>query len=145
MPFYGQGMNSGFEDCFLLNEWINTNHNLSDNNITDFLSQRYVNTSAMQDLSMANFIEMQSKTASPTFLLQKKIEEWFSHKHPEKWMPLYSMVTFSSISYYDAMQKGIMQDKIMQDVMMQNNLTTVFDEAELKEKNIEQKILQLIS
>ena len=145
VPFYGQGMNAGFEDCFLLNNWINENHNLSDNNIADFLSKRYLNTSAMQDLSMANFIEMQSKTANQQFLLQKKIEEWFSNKHPEKWMPLYSMVTFSSLDYYEAMQKGMVQDKIMQDVMRQNNLETVFNLEELKAKDIEKKILNLIS
>ena len=145
VPFYGQGMNAGFEDCFLLNNWINEHHNLSHQNITDFLSQRYLNTSAMQDLSMANFIEMQSKTANPEFLLQKKIEEWFSDKHPEKWMPLYSMVTFSSLGYYDAMQKGILQDKIMQDVMRQNNLNTSFNVEELQAKNIEQQILNLIN
>jgi len=144
VPFYGQGMNSGFEDCFLLNNWINENHNFSNDNITDFLSQRYLNTSAMQDLSMANFMEMQSKTANPEFLLQKKIEEWFSNKHPEKWIPLYSMVTFSSIGYYEAMQKGIIQDKIMEEVMIQNNLHSVFNEEELEAKDIEQKILKLI-
>ena len=99
----------------------------------------------MQDLSMANFNEMQSKTADPTFLLQKKIEEWFSNKHPKKWIPLYSMVTFSSISYHEAMQKGIIQDKIMKDVMSKNNLQIVFNESELIEKNIEQQILRQIS
>ena len=99
----------------------------------------------MQDLSMANFIEMQSKTADPGFLLQKKIEEWFSNKHPDKWMPLYSMVTFSSVSYHEAMQKGIIQDEIMKDVMSKNNLQIVFNEAELNEKNIEQQILSRIS
>ena len=77
--------------------------------------------------------------------LQKKIEEWFSDKHPEKWMPLYSMVTFSSLGYYDAMQKGILQDKIMQDVMRQNNLNTSFNVEELQAKNIEQQILNLIN
>ena len=145
VPFYGQGMNAGFEDCFLLNNWINENHNLSNDNINHFLSERYLNTSAMQDLSMANFMEMQSKTANPEFLLQKKIEEWFSNKHPKKWTPLYSMVTFSSIGYYEAMQKGILQDKIMEEVMIQNNLHSVFNEEELEAKDIERKILKLIN
>ena len=77
--------------------------------------------------------------------LQKKIEEWFSNKHPEKWTPLYSMVTFSSIGYYEAMQKGILQDKIMEEVMIQNNLQSVFNEEELEAKDIERKILKLIN
>jgi kynurenine 3-monooxygenase len=39
-------------------------------------------------------MEMSSKTADDKFL-QKKIEKWFSDKHPDKWIPLYSRVTFS--------------------------------------------------
>jgi kynurenine 3-monooxygenase len=41
------------------------------------------------------FLEMSSKTADDKFLLQKKIEKVFSDRHPDKWIPLYSRVTFS--------------------------------------------------
>jgi kynurenine 3-monooxygenase len=47
-------------------------------------------------------MEMSSKTADDKFLLQKKIEKWFSDKHPDKWIPLYSRVTFSDRPYAEA-------------------------------------------
>ena len=71
VPFYGQGMNAGFEDCYLLNTWINQHHGLDKNNINKFLNQRIIDTMAMQDLSISNFIEMRDKTADRNFLLQK--------------------------------------------------------------------------
>ena len=64
---------------------------------------------------------------SPNFLLQKKIEDWFSEKHPDKWIPLYSMVTFSHMGYHQAMLKGKLQDVIMNDIMIKNNLFDDFD------------------
>ena len=66
---------------------------------------------------------------------------WFSEKHPAKWIPLYSMVTFTHMGYNKAMEQGKIQDKIMKEVMRTNNLRSNFDIRELKEKNIEKEIL----
>ena len=141
VPFYGQGMNSGFEDCYLLNDWIDKNNRLHKDCINDFFQKRIVDTMSMQDLSMSNFIEMRDKTANPDFLLQKKIEFWFSKKHPNKWVPLYSMVTFSDIRYSKAVVRGKIQDGIMKTIMQKNNLSLNFDIKELERKNIEQQML----
>ena len=145
VPFYGQGMNSGFEDCYLLNKWLNNYKSLYDKNLNQFLHNRIIDTTAMQDLSMDNYIEMRDKTADLNFLLQKKIETWFSEKHPDKWQPLYSMVTFSDMRYSLAIKKGKLQDKIMKQIMIDNNLFQSFDIKELIKKNIEQKILSKLS
>lgn len=141
VPFYGQGMNSGFEDCYLLNEWIDQYQNLNHQNIYSFLKERILNTTAMQELSIMNHIEMRDKTANIQFLLQKKIEHWFSNKHPDKWIPLYSMVTFSHMGYHQAMLKGKIQDNIITSIMKANNLHGDFSVQELEKKNIEQQIL----
>jgi kynurenine 3-monooxygenase len=93
---------------------------------------------------MNNYIEMRDKTASPHFLLKKKIEKWFSEKHLNKWIPLYSMVTFSHIPYSSALKKGLIQDDIMEKVMKKNKLTPPFSKEELISKNIESQILKLI-
>ena len=74
----------------------------------------------------------------------KRIEEWFSNKHPQKWIPLYSMVTFSDIRYSEALKRGKIQNKIMSEIMRTNNLNNVFSVGELERKNIEQKILDYI-
>ncbi len=143
VPFYGQGMNSGFEDCFLFNEFINKNYRI-DNSIDKFLSDRIINTKAMQDLSMNNYIEMRDKTACPRFLLKKKIEQWFSEKHSNKWIPLYSMVTFSKLPYSIALKKGKIQDDIMEKLMKKNELSPPFSEEELILKDIEAQMLAFL-
>ena len=65
VPFYGQGMNAGFEDCFLLNQIIEKSNTLDDfkDQVIDFLELRKIDTDAMQDLSMHNFIVMRDKTS----------------------------------------------------------------------------------
>ena len=83
---------------------------------------------------------MSSKTADDKFLLQKKIEKWFSEKHPDKWMPLYSRVTFSLQPYSEALSIGDFQNKIMEEIMQ-------IDEIELKwnSEEVENKIIQLLT
>lgn len=136
VPFYGQGMNCGFEDCDLIidvfDKTFNTN-NFS-GHIEKFLENRKINTDAMQDLSMHNFIVMRDKTGDEKFLLQKKIEALFASKHPSKWVPLYSMVTFSHIDYNDALQIGRRQEKIMQKVMKMDNIESIWDSNKVENK-----------
>jgi len=118
VPFYGQGMNCGFEDCVVLDELI-TKHKENWHEIfSEYQTLRKPDGDAVADLAVGNFVEMRDKTADPKFLLQKKIEAWFSEKHPDKWIPQYTMVTYRpDIRYSTAMQQGAKQDKIMQEVM----------------------------
>ena len=145
IPFYGQGMNAGFEDCFLLNNHIIEEGGLDAESIDYFLNNRIIDTMAMQELSRINFIEMRDKTATNQFLLQKKIEAWFSEKNPDIWIPLYSMVTFSHMPYSQALSLGHKQDLIMKKVMAKNNLNRFFSIRELEEKKIETQIKDLIN
>jgi kynurenine 3-monooxygenase len=118
VPFYGQGMNCGFEDCVVLDELITKHHENWHEIFQEYQTLRKPDGDAVAELALNNFIEMRDKTADPKFLLQKKIEAWFSEKHPDKWIPLYSMVTYTpSIRYSEAMSKGAKQDQIMHEVM----------------------------
>ena len=134
VPFYGQGMNCGFEDCRVLNEILenhNDDLNLSFNKYSEI---RKPNGDGVQDLSMQNFIVMRDKTADPMFLLQKKIEKKFSNLYPDKWTPLYSMVSFSNISYSDAWNTGMKQEKIMQEIMKTPNIDKIWEGDEIMQK-----------
>jgi kynurenine 3-monooxygenase len=87
-----------------------------------------------------NFIEMRDKTGDPKFLLQKKIEAWFSDKHPDKWIPLYSMVTYSPhIRYSEALREGLRQESIMQQVMRMSDI-----ENKWNSEDVEKKILEFL-
>ena len=74
------------------------------------------------------------------FILQKKIEAHFSSKHPDKWTPAYSMVTFSpNIRYSEALQKGNHQQVIMDEVMQIENIAEKWD-SEMVENFMLEKI-----
>jgi len=118
VPFYGQGMNCGFEDCVVLNELIEKHSDNWEEIFKNYEALRKPDADAIADLAVGNFIEMRDKTADPKFLLQKKIEALFSQKHPEKWIPLYSMVTYSPhIRYSKALSEGRKQQQIMDQIM----------------------------
>lgn len=118
VPFYGQGMNCGFEDCVVLNELIDKHEENWPAILSEYQILRKPDGDAVADLAIGNFTEMRDKTADPKFHLQKKIEAWFSEKHPDKWVPQYSMVTYRpDIRYSYALKRGKEQDEIMQKVM----------------------------
>jgi kynurenine 3-monooxygenase len=117
VPFYGQGMNAGFEDIYALNKIIGQYGDDWETIFSTFQKERKPNADAIAELSYRNFLEMSSKTADPRFLLQKKIEKRFAERHPSLWEPTYSRVTFSDRSYAEALAIGDFQERIMQEVM----------------------------
>lgn len=127
VPFYGQGMNSGFEDCTVFNQLLEKHGDDWSNMLEEYQQLRKPDGDAIADLAMRNFVEMRDLTGQPDFLLQKKIEAKFSGKHPEKWIPLYSMVTFSHTRYSEAVRISKKQDKIMADIMALDNIESIWD------------------
>jgi len=139
VPFYGHGMNSGFEDITVLSEMIAQYGDDWETIFVEYQKSRKPNADAIAELSYRNFMEMSSKTADEKFLLQKKIEKWFSAKHPDKWMPLYSRVTFSLQPYAEALAIGDYQNKIMEEILAIENIDEIWDT-----EPIEQAILELL-
>ncbi len=128
VPFFGQGMNCGFEDCAILNSLITRHAHNWPAILTDYQQLRKPDADAIATLALNNFIEMRDKVADPVFLLQKKIEARFSQKHPDKWIPAYAQVTFSpQIRYSDALRNGLRQEAIMQEVMATAGIADLWD------------------
>lgn len=118
VPFFGQGMNCGFEDCRILDELIEKHEHDWTKILGEYQTLRKPDADAIADLAVNNFTEMRERTADPIFLLQKKIEAKLHEKYPDKWIPAYSQVTFNpQIRYSEALKQGQKQEAIMQDVM----------------------------
>ena len=135
VPFYGQGMNAGFEDCFVMwklfqkyGEW--------DKTFDKYQKIRKPDGDALQDLSLDNYYVMRDHVANENFLLQKKIEAKIHKNHPDKWVPLYTQVSFSNIRYSEAYENGNLQEKIMQEIMKIPNIKEIWDSKEIEEKII---------
>lgn len=138
VPFFGQGMNCGFEDCRVLDELIGKNGDNWRQILAEYQSLRKPDADAIADLAINNFTEMREKTADPTFLLQKKIEARLHEKFPDKWIPAYSQVTFSPhIRYSEALKRGNKQESIMQEIMKQDGIAEIWNSDALHERIIE--------
>lgn len=133
VPFYGQGMNSGFEDCSVMDELIEKHNHDWSKILPEFQKSRKPDADAIAELALRNYIEMRDLVADPDFILRKKIENRFYDKYPDKWMPLYSQVTFSHIPYDEALKKGIEHDKIMEKIMAMENIEAKWDSPEVEE------------
>lgn len=134
VPFYGQGMNCGFEDCSVFSEMFDQNPTDTLKLFADYSNQRVPDGNGIADLALYNYIEMRDLTGDPDFLLRKKIERKFTDLYPEKWLPLYSQVTFSHIRYSDAIKNGNKQRAIMDQVMAMENIYENWDSNQVMEK-----------
>lgn len=133
VPFFGQGMNCGFEDCSVLNSLIDKHNENWASILSDYQDLRKPDGDAIAELALHNFIEMRDKVADPKFLLQKKIEARLYGKYPDKWIPTYSQVTFSPhIRYSEAMLRGMKQEAIMEEVMRMKEIEKNWDSEEIE-------------
>ena len=133
VPFYGQGMNSGFEDCTVFNDLFEQDDWEWDQVFSQFSAKRAPEADAISELALRNYVEMRDLTANEQWLLQKKIERKITTKHPDKWLPLYSQVTFSHTPYDEALRNGEIQDAIMKRVMDRPDISEVWDTEEVEQ------------
>jgi kynurenine 3-monooxygenase len=137
VPFFGQGMNCGFEDCLVLNSLIDKHNKNWEMILQEYQQLRKPDADAIAQLALNNFKEMSDKAGDAKFLLQKKIETNFSKKYPDKWIPAYSQVTFSPhIRYSEALKNSIRQEEIMQQVMQIENIEELWENSIVEEKMI---------
>lgn len=137
VPFYGQGMNGGFEDCTVMWELMQKHEENWPKIFQEYSETRKPDGDALQELSLDNYYVMRDFVADPKFLLQKKIEAKFSKLYPDRWMPLYSQVTFSDIRYSVAYQNGKRQDAIMKEIMELPNIENEWDSDTIMQKILE--------
>jgi kynurenine 3-monooxygenase len=134
VPFYGQGMNAGFEDCRILNNLLNDIGDDWGTVLSEFQQIRKPDTDAIATLALANFIEMRDLVADADFLLRKKIEAKVHELFPDRWIPLYSMVTFhENIRYSDALKTGLKQQRVMDNVMKIPGIETTWPSLDFQQ------------
>ena len=118
VPFFGQGMNCGFEDCSALGELMDRDDSVNWNELFKELEfRRKPNADAIADMALENFIEMRDTVADPKFQLKKQIGFELERRYPDEFIPRYAMVVFHpEIPYAQARQRSEMQDKILEEL-----------------------------
>ncbi|MCB0575716.1 MAG: FAD-dependent monooxygenase, partial [Saprospiraceae bacterium] len=116
VPFYGQGMNAGFEDCTILDAMHDELDGDWSRIIPQFARERQPDGDAIAELAQRNFIEMRDLVGDPQFLLRKKIAARLHERHPD-FLPVYSMVTFSNTPYHVALEEDDAQNRLFERVL----------------------------
>jgi kynurenine 3-monooxygenase len=121
VPFFGQGMNCGFEDVAVLWEMLAKELEVSTQVgwaqlFSDFSKARKPNGDAIADLAVDNFTEMRDKVGDSKFLLAKEVEKILEKEFPGEYISRYRLVSFSRVPYRIALEAGFLQDKILSEL-----------------------------
>jgi kynurenine 3-monooxygenase len=116
VPFFGQGINCGFEDCTCLLELLDQHGADWARVFGEFENARRINTDAIADMAVENFVEMRDRVADPRFLFRKKVELALEAKYPQRFVPKYAMVTFHRIPYATTLKRGQVQDRLLNEL-----------------------------
>jgi kynurenine 3-monooxygenase len=132
VPFYGQGMNSSFEDVVVLDGIIEKHEGDWQKIFSEYEKERKKDTDAIADLALDNFHEMKEHTASDLFQAKRKLELQFETELPSEYNSKYSLVTFNeNIPYSEAMKRGRAQDKAILNLLADGKLN---ESMSLKDK-----------
>jgi kynurenine 3-monooxygenase len=121
VPFHGQGLNCGFEDCLLLDTLL-ARHSDAASAFNAYESERRLDTDAIAAMALENYVEMRDSVREPEFERRKLLANELERRFPGRFVPRYSMVMFHpEISYSDALHRGQLQERVM-DVMLTQGL-----------------------
>ncbi|RYE23625.1 MAG: FAD-dependent monooxygenase [Sphingobacteriales bacterium] len=134
VPFYGQGMNAGFEDCSVMAALMDEHGSDWDTILNTFDKKRKPNGDAVAQLALLNFVEMRDKVADPAFLERKKIEKELGKQYPEQFTSIYEMVTFSHTPYSTTMSCIAAQDELLAKIMQHGDFFDNISKSDFNDK-----------
>lgn len=133
VPFYGQGMNCGFEDCVTFAECLDRHPNDWTAALDEYQRTRKPNADAIAQLATNNFVEMRDKVADARFLLRKKIESMMHKEFPAQYVPQYTLVSFSpDVPYADAYNRGFTNDALLERIMDLPDIENTWNTPQVK-------------
>ena len=112
VPFHGQGMNCAFEDCVALADELQRENNLA-SAFNAYEALRAPNALAIQSMALENYLEMRDRVDDDDYLLQRALELKLADRHPNRFVPRYSMVSFMRLPYATAFERGRLQRELL--------------------------------
>lgn len=112
VPFHGQGMNCAFEDCVALADKLDAHEDLG-GAFSAFEADRLPNAVAIQRMALDNYLEMRDRVDDADYLLQRELELRLQQRHPRRFVPHYSMVSFMRMPYSVAYERTRIQLDIL--------------------------------
>ncbi len=113
VPFHGQGLNCGFEDCRVLDRLL-VSHGQPAIALAEFERARRPNTDAIAAMALENYVEMRDGVRSALFAQRKRLAAELERAFPARFIPRYSMVMFHpEIPYAEAQRRGAQQERLL--------------------------------
>lgn len=134
VPFLGQGMNAGFEDCTVLADLLDRYYDDFDRAFKNYEPLRKPHCEAVTTLSSRAFQELTENVGDPHFHLQKKLERKIHELYPERFVPPYGLIAFSHIPYADALKKITELDMIAREIIETTDVEQNWDTPILEER-----------
>lgn len=117
VPFFGQGMNCGFEDCTIFSKFLDNYDDAGNIDweklFSEYGTERKTDADAIADMAVENFVEMRDKVADPNFLLEKAVEKILQKEFPARYVSRYALVTFNNVPYRIALAAGAIENEIL--------------------------------
>ncbi|MES2526820.1 MAG: NAD(P)/FAD-dependent oxidoreductase [Bdellovibrionota bacterium] len=116
VPFFGQGMNSGFSDVQFLLDQMNAHPDDYQTIFKNYNSVQKDAGDAISDMARENFVEMCDKVGDEKFLLRKKVEHKLEITFPEHFRSRYGLVTYTLVPYHQVKAIGVIQDEVLDEL-----------------------------
>ncbi len=126
LPFYGQGCNSSFEDCLILIEQLIANQFDFSRSFAAYSKARVGDCLLIAELSEENYRVMTTRVREKSFLIRQWIDNVLHRLMPRTWVPMYSMITFSRLSYSTCTKYKKWQDKVLKRTVEIASLCVLF-------------------
>ena len=118
VPFFGQGMNSGFEDCQIFREILQKHDMDFYLAMSEYSRVRHPDSLAVCQLSLYNYIEMRQSVNSLYFRIRRQITFVLAKVFPSTFKPLYPTVAFTSMPYSEVIRITQRQDKFLNRIIV---------------------------
>lgn len=139
VPFFGQGMNTGFEDCTVLAELLDQYDEDFDQALKKFESLRKPHSEAITTMSSRNFLELTEHIGDPKFHFKKKLEREVCNLYPQRYVSPYELIAFTHIPFEEAFKKINELEEITGELVKVNGFECSWDS-----QTVEQEIHALI-
>jgi kynurenine 3-monooxygenase len=117
VPSYGQGANSGFEDCSVLADCVAGSSGDWRQAFETYEALRKPNADAIADLALEHFHELRDLVGDPKFQERKRVERRINELFPDRYIPLYSLISFTDMPYIQALQRDREQRSLVDRVL----------------------------
>ncbi|EPB66962.1 hypothetical protein ANCCEY_13948 [Ancylostoma ceylanicum] len=102
----------GFEDCLVLSEALDACNDDIPKALSLYSESRVKDAHTIIDLAMYNYEELKDLVNHRSYKLRKKLDLFLNRIFSNRWLPLYSMVTFTRMPYHEIVEERKRQDKV---------------------------------